>query len=150
MTNSSRSVPGAVRSTEVYQMATGRGVAQAMRDFGMDTITLAGPLEAKLEAMQEAGFRQVMLKANDLVGHPSGWKAAVKVVRESGLRGTGFQVLRDFEGLSDHLHQYKVDIAKQMLEMCAALGCDVRRRVEDVEHRAGQVHLQHGVAVGRW
>ena len=24
--------------------------------FGMDTITLAGPLEAKLNAMREAGF----------------------------------------------------------------------------------------------
>jgi sugar phosphate isomerase/epimerase len=106
-------------------MTDGRSVQQAMRDFGMDTITLAGPLEAKLEAMAEAGFKQVMLKANDLVGHPGGWKAAVNVVRESGLRGTGFQVLRDFEGLSGHLHQYKVDIAKQMLEMCAALGCDV-------------------------
>jgi sugar phosphate isomerase/epimerase len=46
-------------------------------------------------------------------------------VRASGLRGTGFQVLRDFEGLSGHLHQYKVDIAKTMLEMCAALGCKV-------------------------
>src|SRR4030095_6781464 len=96
-----------------------RSLQQAMRDFGMDTITLAGPLEAKLEAMQEAGFRQVMLKANDLAGHPGGWKAAVAAVRSSGLRGTGCQVLRDFEGLSGHLHQYKVDIAKQMLEMCA-------------------------------
>jgi sugar phosphate isomerase/epimerase len=102
-----------------------RSLQQAISAFGMDTITLAGPLEAKLEAMQEAGFRQVMLKANDLVGHPQGWRAAVKAVRASGLRGTGFQVLRDFEGLSGHLHQYKVDIAKTMLEMCAALGCDV-------------------------
>lgn len=102
-----------------------RSVQQALAAFGMDTITLAGPLEAKLEAMAEAGFRQVMLKANDLVGHPQGWKAAVQAVRASGLRGTGFQVLRDFEGLSGHLHQYKVDIAKGMLEMCAALGCDV-------------------------
>lgn len=102
-----------------------RSLQQAILGFGMDTITLAGPLEAKLEAMQEAGFSQVMLKANDLVGHPGGWKAAVNAVRTSGLRGTGFQVLRDFEGLSGHLHQYKVDIAKTMLEMCAALGCDV-------------------------
>jgi sugar phosphate isomerase/epimerase len=91
----------------------------------MDTITLAGPLEAKLEAIRQAGFSQVMLKANDLAGHPQGWQAAVKAVHESGLRGTGFQVLRDFEGLSGHLHQYKVDVAKTMLEMCAALGCDV-------------------------
>ena len=101
------------------------GFNSAIAGFGMDTITLAGPIEAKLEAMAEAGFSQVMLKANDLVGHPGGVKAAVQAVRNSGLRGTGFQVLRDFEGLSGHLHQYKVDIAKSMLEMCAALDCKV-------------------------
>jgi sugar phosphate isomerase/epimerase len=66
-----------------------------------------------------------MLKANDLVGHPQGWQAAVKAVRASGLRGTGFQVLRDFEGLSGHLHAYKVDVAKAMLEMCRSLGSHV-------------------------
>src|SRR5512132_2101242 len=102
-----------------------RSIAQIIAGFGIDTITLAGPLEAKLEAMAEAGFSQVMLKANDLVGHPQGWQAAVRAVKASGLRGTGFQVLRDFEGLSGHLHHYKVDIAKTMLEMCAALGCKV-------------------------
>lgn len=102
-----------------------RNTVPAMAGFGMDTITLAGPLEAKLAAMKEAGFSQVMLKANDLVGHPNGWRAAVQAVHDSGLRGTGFQVLRDFEGLSGHLHHYKVDIAKSMLEMCAALGCKV-------------------------
>ena len=101
------------------------GFNSAIAGFGMDTITLAGPIEAKLEAMAEAGFSQVMLKANDLVGHPGGVQAAVRAVRNSGLRGTGFQVLRDFEGLSGHLHQYKVDIAKSMLEMCAALDCKV-------------------------
>jgi len=88
--------------------------------YGMDTITMAGPLEAKLAAMKGAGFSQVMLMARDLVGHPGGVKAAVRAVEESGLRPTGFQVLRDFEGLSGHLHSYKVDIAKSMLEMCAA------------------------------
>jgi len=93
--------------------------------FGMDTISLAGPLEAKLRAMRDAGFDQVMLSARDVVGHPDGLDAAVKAVRNSGLRGTGFQVLRDFEGLSGTLHAYKVDIAKGMIEMCAALGCKV-------------------------
>ena len=94
-------------------------------DFGMDTITLAGPLEAKLAAMRAAGFGQVMLKANDIVGHAGGVEAAVQAVRASGLRVTGFQVLRDFEGLSGHLHDYKVDIARSMIEMCAALGSPV-------------------------
>jgi sugar phosphate isomerase/epimerase len=93
--------------------------------FGMDTITLAGPLEAKLDAMAAAGFGQVMLSARDVVGHPGGVQAAVAAVRASGLRPTGFQVLRDFEGLSGHLHGYKVDIAKSMLRMCEALGSRV-------------------------
>ena len=36
-------------------------------DFGMDTISLAGTLPAKLRAMRDAGFSQVMLNARDLV-----------------------------------------------------------------------------------
>src|SRR5919204_3969690 len=94
-------------------------------NFGMDTITLAGPLEAKLRAMREAGFTQVMLSAADIASHPDGERAAVAAVKASGLRVTGFQVLRDFEGLSGHLHSYKVDIAKAMLEVCRALGSNV-------------------------
>jgi 2-keto-myo-inositol isomerase len=90
--------------------------------FGMDTITLAGPLQAKLAAMKGAGFTHVMLNATDIVDHPGGVSAAVATVKASGLRPTGFQVLRDFEGLSGTLHAYKVDVAKAMLEMCRALG----------------------------
>ncbi len=112
--------------------------------FGMDTITLAGPLEARLEAMRNGGFAQVMLGARDIVGHPGGVPAAVAAVRASGLRVTGFQVLRDFEGLSGHLHSYKVDIAKGMLQMCEALGSRVllacsstsRHASQDIDHLA--------------
>ncbi|MEP7061830.1 MAG: sugar phosphate isomerase/epimerase [Betaproteobacteria bacterium] len=93
--------------------------------FGMDTITLAGPLEAKLRAIRDGGFTQVMLSARDIVGHPQGEQAAIDAVRASGLRVTGFQVLRDFEGLAGDLHAYKIDIAKSMLSMCHALGSRV-------------------------
>lgn len=96
-----------------------------MDGYGMDTITLTGPLEAKLAAMKAVGFSQVMLMAKDLVGHPGGVPAAVQAVHDSGLRPTGFQVLRDFEGLSGHLHDYKVDIAKSMLTLCQAVGSRV-------------------------
>jgi sugar phosphate isomerase/epimerase len=113
-------------------------ISEAISGFGMDTITFAGPLEAKLAAMKAAGFSQVMLKANDLVGHPGGLDAAVQAVKDSGLRGTGFQVLRDFEGLSGHLHHYKVDIAKSMLEMCAALGCKVLLACSSTSTHASQ------------
>lgn len=112
--------------------------------FGMDTITLNGSLEDKLVAMRDAGFSQVMLMARDLVGHPGGVSRAVEVIQASGLRPTGFQVLRDFEGLSGHLHDYKVDIAKSMIEMCAALGSPVllvcsstsQHATQDLDHLA--------------
>ena len=94
-------------------------------DFGMDTISLAGTLPAKLSAVRNAGFSQIMLSARDAVAHAEGLDDAVRAVRASGLRVTGFQVLRDFEGLSGHLHDYKVDVAKSMLETCHALGAGI-------------------------
>jgi sugar phosphate isomerase/epimerase len=93
--------------------------------FGMDTITLAGTLEQKLAGIRSAGFRQVMLSARDLTSHEGGVATAVDAVKRSGLRVTGFQVLRDFEGLSGHLHAYKLDVAKAMLQMCHAVGAKV-------------------------
>jgi sugar phosphate isomerase/epimerase len=94
-------------------------------DFGMDTISLAGSLPAKLAAVRDAGFSQIMLSARDVAGHEGGVEAAARAVKDSGLRVTGFQVLRDFEGLSGHLHEYKIDVAKSMLEMCAQVGAKV-------------------------
>ena len=126
-----------------------------MDDFGMDTISLAGPLEAKLQAIRDAGFGQVMLSARDVVGHPQGPQAAVQAVKNGGLRVTGFQVLRDFEGLSGHLHAYKVDIAKSMLEMCAALGAKVLlvcsstsvHAAQDIDHLAADLRKLAMLAV---
>jgi 2-keto-myo-inositol isomerase len=93
--------------------------------FGMDTITLNGGLEAKLAAMKAAGFTHVMLSARDIASHPQGEAAGVAAVLNSGLRVTGLQVLRDFEGLSTcklpQLHDYKIDIAKAMLHLAVAV-----------------------------
>jgi sugar phosphate isomerase/epimerase len=111
-----------------------------IRDFGFDTITLAGTLPGKLAAIKAAGFGQVMLSARDLTTHAGGVDDAVRTVKESGLRVTGFQVLRDFEGLSGHLHDYKVDIAKSMIEMCAALGCRVLLACSSTsQHASGDI-----------
>jgi sugar phosphate isomerase/epimerase len=129
--------------------------------FGMDTISLAGSLPAKLKAVRAAGFTQIMLAARDLVGHPEGVGAAVQAVRDSGLRVTGFQVLRDFEGLSGKLREYKIDIAKSMLEMCAAVGSRVllvcsstsTHATDDIDHiardlrRLAMLAVPHGIKV---
>ena len=93
--------------------------------FGMDTVSLAGPLDTKLACIRQGGFTQVLLSARDIAGHPGGVRTAVAAVRASGLRVTGLQMLHDFEGLAGHLHDYKVDIAKAMLAMCHALGANV-------------------------
>lgn len=93
-----------------------------LSNFGMDTVTLAGTLEAKLAASKAAGFSQLMLWAKDLANYPGGLDAAVRLVRQSGIRVTGIQVMRDYEGLSGTLHEYKVDIAKNMLQVCQAVG----------------------------
>jgi sugar phosphate isomerase/epimerase len=93
-----------------------------LNNFGMDTITLAGSLELKLKVSKDAGFSQIMLWAKDLAGHPGGLADAVRLVKESGVRVTGIQVMRDYEGLSGELHEYKLDIAKNMLKICHAVG----------------------------
>ncbi len=100
-------------------------MAAHIDDFGMDTVTLAGPLEAKLAAVKAAGFGRIMLAARDIAGHPQGPEAAVAAVRASGLQVSGLQVLRDFEGLAGHLHEYKVDIARQMILMAREVGASV-------------------------
>jgi 2-keto-myo-inositol isomerase len=93
-----------------------------LNNFGMDTVTLAGPLEAKLRASKALGFSQIMLWAKDLAAYPEGLDSAVALVRASGLRVTGMQVMRDYEGLSGPLHEYKIDMAKSMLRLCRAVG----------------------------
>jgi sugar phosphate isomerase/epimerase len=94
-------------------------------EFGMDTASLAGTLGRKLDVVRKAGFTQVMLSAGDVAAHPDGSAVAARLVRESGLRVTGLEALRDFEGLDGQLHSYKVDVAKSMLTVCRDIGGDL-------------------------
>ena len=91
-------------------------------DFGIDSASMAGSLETRLAAASEAGFSQVMISATDIVGHPSNTEAAVRAILGSGLRVSGLEALRDFEGLTGKMHDYKVDVAKSMLVLCSRIG----------------------------
>lgn len=93
-----------------------------LSNFSMDPVALPGDLASKLREVKKAGFTQVMLWARDLANHPGGFDAAVELVRDSGLKVTGLQVIRDYEGLSGSQHDYKVDIVKATLKMCRAVG----------------------------
>jgi hypothetical protein len=104
----------AARCSNSCTTSAERGVSPArhIADFGMDTITLAGPLEAKLRAIREAGFGQVMLAARDLVGHPDGWRAAVRRCRTAACASPASRCCATSKACQGHLHAYKVDIAK--------------------------------------
>ena len=91
-------------------------------DFGIDCASMAGSLETRLAAARQAGFTHAMIAATDIVGHPVNTETAVQAIRNSGLRVTGLEALRDFEGLSGKLHEYKVDVAKSMLQLCGRIG----------------------------
>ena len=92
-----------------------------LSSFGMDTVTLAGSLEAKLRAARDAGFAQIMLWASDLAEHAGGMADAVRLVQASGLRMTGLQVLRDFEGWTGPARDCKLEVARELLHMCRAV-----------------------------
>lgn len=94
-----------------------------MDDFGIDAASMTGPLEAKLKGAAQAGFAQVMLYAEDLVGHPDGVDAAVAKVCASGLRVTALRSLRDYEGLDGAAHDFKMDVTKSLLTLCDAIRC---------------------------
>ena len=94
-------------------------------DIGIDTASLAGSLESRLAAARTAGFAQVMISAADIAGHAGGAAAGIRVVRDCGLAVTGLEALRDFEGLGGQLHDYKLDVAKSMLEICGSIGARV-------------------------
>lgn len=96
-----------------------------LSSFGVDSVTLAGTLENKLRAAVDGGFAQIMLWAADLAGHAGGMADAVRLVRASGLRVTGLQLLRDFEGQQGAWHDHKLEVAQQLLQMCQAVGAPV-------------------------
>lgn len=88
----------------------------------LDTSAMAGPLEVRLQAAINNGFRQVVFSAADLVNHPGGVDDAVALVRGSAVRVQALRQMQDFEGLTGPLHQYKVNVAKGLLNLCRAVG----------------------------
>ena len=80
----------------------------------------------KLEAVRDAGFSQIMLLARDLTGHPEGVDAAVALVKASGLRVTGFQVLSraDAPNLGLGIDSFHIFATKTSLEALDELDPD--------------------------
>lgn len=93
------------------------------KSYAINTETLGGSLEAKLQAIADAGFTAIELAGKDLLEHPEGAEVAVRRVRDSGLKVSAFHMLRDFEGSHGTAFEYKIGVAKSVIEMAAAVRC---------------------------
>lgn len=93
-----------------------------LANFGIDLIILTGSLETRLREVRAAGFSQIILWARELAEYPAGYEAAIALVKNSGLRVTGLQVIRDYEGQRGAQHDYKIDLVKNHLRLCQAVG----------------------------
>jgi len=91
--------------------------------FGTDTRTFSGCLADRLTATKRAGFKQIMLWRADLEEHPEGVDRACDIVRESGLRVTGMQLIRDMEsGVSGDSRQAKLREAESLCQLSHRVG----------------------------
>jgi sugar phosphate isomerase/epimerase len=90
--------------------------------LAVDGVSLSGALEPRLQALGDFGFRQAVLSAADLAGHPQGVAAAVAAVRRSGIEILALDELRDFEGLTGPSHDYKLRVAQGLLRLCRDAG----------------------------
>ncbi|BAL27430.1 sugar phosphate isomerase/epimerase [Azoarcus sp. KH32C] len=94
-----------------------------IRRIGINSATLPGTLQDKIDAARATGFTTVELNAKDLLAHPEGAAVAARKVRESGLKVSAFQVLREIGGNTEREFEYRIEAAKSILELAASVGC---------------------------
>ncbi|NVK41131.1 MAG: sugar phosphate isomerase/epimerase [Oceanospirillaceae bacterium] len=91
--------------------------------FAISSLSLTGSLEQKLAAIADAGFDAIELGALDLSGSSSGVGGAIECIRNSGLRISALQEIKDFGGHSGRILAYKLELAKSYLRQMERLGC---------------------------
>ncbi|MHA7889187.1 bifunctional sugar phosphate isomerase/epimerase/4-hydroxyphenylpyruvate dioxygenase family protein [Roseicyclus sp.] len=93
--------------------------------FGIATVSIAGNLEEKIEAIAAAGFNGIEIFEQDFIAdaRPPGEVGAR--IRNAGLEVMLFQPFRDFEGLPGTLRQKAFDRAERKFDLMQELGCDL-------------------------
>ena len=89
------------------------------------TVTIAGDLPEKLEAIQAAGFDGIEIFEQDFIAHDGSARSVGKMVRDHGLEIMLFQPFRDFEGLPEPERSRAFDRAERKFDVMAELGTDL-------------------------
>jgi len=93
--------------------------------FGCSTVTFGGDLPTKLDAMRKAGFAATEITTRDMFETLRGMDHTAAQIRASGLRLSGYQLLRDFEGCPRDLRQGKLERSRQIFEQARMLDADL-------------------------
>lgn len=126
------------------------------------TVSIAGSLPEKLEAIAAAGFDGIEIFEQDFITHDGSARDVGRMIRDKGLEITLFQPFRDFEGLPAPLRAKAFDRAERKFDLMQELGTDlvlicstvhpaslggIDRAAEDF-HELGERAAKRGLRVG--
>lgn len=89
------------------------------------TVSLSGPLAAKLRAAADAGFDAVEIFENDLLSAPQSAREIGAMLSDLGLACAMFQPFRDLEGMPEPLLARAFDRMERKFDVMAELGTDL-------------------------
>jgi len=89
------------------------------------TVSVAGTLQEKLEAIAVAGFDGVEIFEQDFIASDIGPAELGRMVRDHGLEITLFQPFRDFEGLPEPLRARAFARARRKFDLMSEIGADL-------------------------
>uniref|UniRef100_UPI003564F429 sugar phosphate isomerase/epimerase and 4-hydroxyphenylpyruvate domain-containing protein n=1 Tax=Sulfitobacter sp. TaxID=1903071 RepID=UPI003564F429 len=89
------------------------------------TVSIAGNLPEKLEAIAAAGFDGIEIFEQDFIAHDGNPRDVGDMIRSMGLEITLFQPFRDFEGLPEPLRAKAFDRAERKFDLMQELGTEL-------------------------
>ena len=96
-----------------------------MYPLSCTTGMLRGTLEEKLHAMAAAGFTHTEFMSRDLFENLRGPEYTLGVLKDSGLKISCFQLVRDYEGAPRHEIPQRLGVIEQILDQVQLVGADV-------------------------
>lgn len=126
------------------------------------TVSLAGGLAEKLQAIAAAGFTGVEIFESDLLSFNGNPKDVARMVADLGLKIVTFQPFRDFEGLPEPARSRTFARAERKFDLMGELGCDLLMICSNVApdslggidraaadfHELGERAAKRGIRVG--
>ncbi|MCO6187893.1 bifunctional sugar phosphate isomerase/epimerase/4-hydroxyphenylpyruvate dioxygenase family protein [Rhizobium sp. L1K21] len=126
------------------------------------TVSIAGDLRDKLNAIAAAGFDGVEIFENDFLTYDASPSEVGKMVRDLGMEITLFQPFRDFEGMPEPFRSRNFERAERKFELMKEMGTDLMLicsnvspaslggidRAADDLRELGEHASKHGLRVG--